>query len=151
RDTIRKKGETAMTSINKTAMKSRTRTDATGVGLVKPPPEVKVPEVPAGFVSSNPKDYRGFRPKGSELAVVPDVVLELGQFHDYEIVFGRTAPPVGNVTQALEAASQWTALLADSSDWFGYVKSQEGMAWKDTLTLVDRLKAPFELASVHDP
>jgi hypothetical protein len=77
--------------------------------------------------------------------------LELAQFNDYEAVFGRTAPPVAGITQALEAASQWTALLADSSEWLGYVKSQEGMAWKDTLTLVDNLKAPFELASTHDP
>jgi hypothetical protein len=32
-----------------------------------------------------------------------------------------------------------------------YVKAGEGMAWKDTLTLTDRLKAPFALASANDP
>jgi hypothetical protein len=44
-----------------------------------------------------------------------------------------------------------SAMLADSTAWFGYVKSQEGMAWKYTLILVDKLKAPFALASQHDP
>ena len=134
-----------------TQKKSPIRVTSTGMGLVKPPPEVAVPRAPSGFVPSNPKDYRGFRPKSSELAVVPDVVLELGQFADYEEVFGRTAPPVENVSRALDAVAQWTALLAETSSWMEYVKSQEGMGWKDTLTLVDRLKAPFELASGHDP
>ena len=120
-------------------------------GLVKPPPNVNVPTVPAGFVPSNTKDYRGFRPKSSELAVVPDVVVELGGFSNYQTVFGLTAPPVEDIAQALDASSQWTAVLADSTDWDEHVKSQEGMAWKDTLTLVDRLKAPFALASAHDP
>ncbi|HEY2510793.1 MAG TPA: hypothetical protein VGI39_08055, partial [Polyangiaceae bacterium] len=106
-----------------------------------------VPRVPAGFVPSNPKDYRGFRPKSSELAVVPDVVIELESFSDYVAVFAKTAPPEANIAQALDASLLWTAMLADSTEWFGYVKSQEGMAWKDTLTLVDKLKGPFALAS----
>src|SRR5262249_11737636 len=126
-------------------------TPAPGPGLVKPPPNVKLPSPPACFVPSNPKDYRGFRPKSSELAAVPDVIMELRAFSDYEGVFGKTAPPLADVTQSLDASSQWTALLADSSDWIGYVKSQEGMAWKDTLSVVDKLKAPFQLASTHDP
>jgi hypothetical protein len=31
------------------------------------------------------------------------------------------------------------------------VKSLEGMAWKDTLSLIDRLKGPFALAGANDP
>ena len=139
------------TSKKKSSDTTQARPETTGVGLVKPPPDVKAPAVPAGFVRSNPKDYRGFRPKDSELAVIPDVIVELAQFDDYESVFGRTAPAVLSVIQALEAASQWTALLSGASDWDAYVRSQEGMAWKDTLTLVDKLKGPFELASAHDP
>ncbi|HEY2511736.1 MAG TPA: hypothetical protein VGI39_12800, partial [Polyangiaceae bacterium] len=135
-------GVTGGTSLKATAL---------GVGIVKPPPNVTVPTVPAGFVPSNPKDYRGFRPKSSELAVVPDVVIELENFSDYVAVFGKTAPPEANIAQALDASLSWTAMLADSTEWFGYVKSQEGMAWKDTLTLVDKLKGPFALASQHDP
>jgi hypothetical protein len=122
-----------------------------GPGLVKPPPNVTIPAPPVGFVPANPKDYRGFRPKSSELAVVPDAVVELASFTDYSAVFGMTAPPVGDLTQTLGASQQWTSLLADSSDWERYVKSQEGMAWMTTLTLMDKLKAPFALASAHDP
>ena len=64
----------------------------TGPGIVKPPPSVTIPSPPAGFVPSNPKDYRGFRPKSAELAVVPDAVMELQAFSDYDTVFGKTAP-----------------------------------------------------------
>jgi hypothetical protein len=55
------------------------------------------------------------------------------------------------VTHALEASSQWTAHLAEATAWVGYVKSQERMAWKDTLTLIGDLKGPFALASTQDP
>ncbi len=121
------------------------------VGTVKPPPVVKVPKAPAGFIPPSAADYRGFRPKRAELAVVPDVVLELQAFSDYASVFGKTAPPAAHVASALEGASKWSTLLAASVAWMDFVKAGEGMAWKDTLTLTDRLKAPFELASANDP
>ena len=124
---------------------------APGPGIVKPPPTVTIPSPPAGFVPANPKDYRGFRPKSSEIAAVPDSVVELQNFTNYNVVFGSTAPAVGDLAQGLDASLLWTSLLADSSDWMAYVKSQEGMAWMVTLTLVDKLKAPFALASANDP
>src|SRR5579883_700926 len=46
-------------------------------GIVKPPPKAKVPKAPAGFIPPSAADYRGFRPKRAELAVVPDAVMEL--------------------------------------------------------------------------
>ena len=121
------------------------------VGSVKPPPAVKVPKAPAGFIPPSAADYRGFRPKRAELAVVPDAVLELRSFSDYAHVFGMTAPRADLVAVALESASKWSALLAGSTSWMDFVKAGEGMAWKDTLTLTDRLKAPFALASANDP
>ena len=121
------------------------------IGSVKPPPSVKVPKAPVGFIPPSAADYRGFRPKRAELAVVPDVVLELRSFSDYGHVFGMTAPRADLVAVALESASKWSALLAGSTSWIDFVKAGEGMAWKDTLTLTDRLKAPFALASANDP
>jgi hypothetical protein len=63
----------------------------------------------------------------------------------------KTAPPVDHVSQALDAAGQWSELLVETQNWMSYVKSLEGMAWKDTLTLIDRLKGPFALAGANDP
>ena len=124
---------------------------STGPGVVKPPPNVTIPSPPAGFVPANPKDYRGYRPTSSELSAVPDAVMELQSFANYATVFGSTAPSVSDLTQALDASLAWTALLADSHDWESYVKSQEGMGWMATLALVEKLKAPFALATANDP
>ena len=121
------------------------------VGIVKPPPAVKVPQPPAGFIPPSAADYRGFRPKRAELAVVPDAVLELHGFSNYGAVFGMTAPPADHVAGALDGASMWSTLLAASTAWMDFVKAGEGMAWKDTLTLTDKLKAPFALATANDP
>jgi hypothetical protein len=115
------------------------------------PPQVTVPGVPSGFVPAAPADFRGFRPMASEIAAVPDAVAELQGFTDYGTVFGITAPPSGQVAQRLTVAAQWTALLSSSSGWYKYVKSQEGMAWKDALSLVDGLKVPFDLATTASP
>ena len=45
----------------------------------------------------------------------------------------------------------WSTLLSASTSWMDFVKAGEGMAWKDTLTLTDKLKAPFALATANDP
>jgi hypothetical protein len=102
-------------------------------------------------VPANSKDYCGYRPKSSELAAAPDAIVELRSFTNYSVVFGSTAPSVDDLAQALDASLQWASMLADTSDWTAFVKSQEGMAWMATLLLVDKLKAPFSLASTNDP
>jgi hypothetical protein len=87
----------------------------------------------------------------SELASVPDAILELEKFNNYTGLFGITAPPSSQVGQRLNVAAQWTSLLAESTAWYTYVKSQEGVAWKDALELVAKLKTPFQLATASNP
>jgi hypothetical protein len=110
---------------------------------VNSPPVVTVPSAPNGFIPVSAIDLRGFRPMQSELASVPDAILELKKFANYTGLFGITAPPAAQVSQRLHVAAQWTSLLAQSTAWYTYVKSQEGMAWKDALELVAKLKTPF--------
>jgi hypothetical protein len=83
----------------------------------------------------------------SEIAALPDAVAELQGFTDYTSLFGITAPPRDELVQRLSIAAQWTSVLSQSSGWLKYVKSQEGMAWKDALLLTEQLKVPFQLAS----
>jgi hypothetical protein len=118
---------------------------------VSPPPQVTIPPVPGGFVPVSGADLRGFHPLASQIAAVPDSITELQTFTNYGALFGITAPDVGQLTQRLNVASQWTALLSQTSAWYKYVKSQEGMAWKDALELVFQLQTPFELASQANP
>ncbi len=118
---------------------------------VNTPPDATVPTVPAGFVPVNPLDLRGWRPLQSELASVPDAIMELNNFPNYTALFGITAPPAAQVSARLTVAAEWTTLFASTTAWYTYVKSQEGMAWKDALELAENLKAPFQLAAASNP
>lgn len=118
---------------------------------ISAPPQVTIPPVPSGFVPVTGADLRGYHPLASQVAAVPDAVLELQSFGNYTALFGITAPPVDQLAQRLGVASQWTALLSQSSAWYKYVKSEEGMAWKDALELLDKLKVPFQLATAASP
>jgi len=118
---------------------------------VAPPPTVTIPAVPSGFVPITGADLRGFHPQASQVAAVPDALAELQTFTNYTAMFGITAPDLAQLTQRLDVALQWTTLLSQSSAWTAYVKSQEGMAWKDALLLVESLETPFGLASQANP
>jgi hypothetical protein len=115
------------------------------------PPPVTMPAVPAGFVAANPADLRGYRALASQVAAVPDALAELQVFGNYAAVFGITAPDVGQLTQRLSVAYDRTMLLSQTTAWYKYAKSQQGMAWKDAQLLLDALKPPFGLAATANP
>jgi hypothetical protein len=115
------------------------------------PPDVAVPTPPSGYMPVSAVDLRGFRPLQSELATVGDAVAEIQGIPNWGLLFGITAPPASEIAPRLQVASDWTSLLAVSSAWYVYVKSQEGMAWKDALLSMESLKAPFQLASTASP
>jgi hypothetical protein len=118
---------------------------------VSPPPPVTLPPIPNGFVPVNAADLRGYRPMASEIAALPDAIVELQGFSDYLTLFGITAPPLDELVQRLSIAGQWTSVLSQTLGWSKYVKSQEGMAWKDALEFTEKLKAPFQLATAANP
>ncbi len=119
--------------------------------LMSGPPSVTVPVPPSGFVPVRAIDLRGYRPMQSELASVPDAILELGQVPNWGPIFGITAPAATSVAQRLQVGAQWTALRAQSDSWSSYVNSQEGMAWKDALEVLNSLKPAFALATAASP
>jgi hypothetical protein len=111
-----------------------------------PPPDAKIPAPPQGFVPTHGHDYRGLLPKKTELAVLPDVVVELRASADFNQLFGKTIPPLATVLQTLDAAQQWSSMRAKSSEWDLYCRTQEGLAWKDTRALIASMKPAFDLA-----
>jgi hypothetical protein len=110
-----------------------------------------IPAVPVGFVPANPDDLRGFRVLASQVAAVPDAITALQGFGNYTAVFGITAPDVGQLTQRLGVAYDWTMLLSQTAAFYKYARSQHGMAWKEALQMIDALKPPFDLASSANP
>jgi hypothetical protein len=125
--------------------------DPSAVPVMGAAPTVSIPVPPSGFVPVPGIDLRGYRPMQAELASVPDAVLELGQVPNWGLIFGITAPAATSVAQRLQVAAQWTSLRAQSDAWSSYVNSQEGMAWKDALEVVNSLKPAFALATAASP
>jgi hypothetical protein len=125
--------------------------DFASIPLVSSPPTVAIPSVPGGYVPTPGVDLQGYRPIASEVASVPDAVLELASFPNWGLIFGMTAPPASQVAQRLQVAAQWSAVLAATEAWFEYVKSQTGLAWKSGLEVMQDLKAPFQLAATQSP
>jgi hypothetical protein len=133
-----------------TAVSSSAPSDGNGFPVNRPP-QVAIPPVPEGFVPIDPLDVRGWYPMQSELAAVPDAIADLDGFVDYTALFGITAPPAALVSARLSAAAGWTTLYASTIAWCEYVRSQQGVAWREALELVDELKAPFRLAAARNP
>ena len=112
------------------------------------PPDVTIPVPPAGFVPVPAIDLRGYRPLQSELATVSDAILELKAIPNWSQIFGITAD---DPTDRLQVASDWTGIMSQTDDWYSYVKSQEGMAWKDALEVMSTLKTPYQYAATANP
>ena len=81
---------------------------------------------------------------------MPGVLKELTRFEDYAGVFGKTAPPLPAVMQTFQAASEWSATRAKAAAFDAYARDQEGMAWRDVHTFMDRMQPAFELAAQGD-
>jgi hypothetical protein len=95
--------------------------------------------------------FKGYRPMQTELAAVSDAIDELNAFASWTNVFGITAPSASSIADRLTVAAGWTALYAQSESWASYTKSQQGMAWKDALEVLEALKPAFQLALEASP
>jgi hypothetical protein len=115
------------------------------------PPVVTVPVPPVTYDPTVTIDYRSAQPRSAELAAVSGAAREVGDFTDWDAVFGKTAPPAAQLQQALQTVAAWTTLLVASNLWFVYVRDSAAIAWKDARGLVEALKVPFALASAADP
>jgi hypothetical protein len=113
------------------------------VGL---PPAVTMPTRPAGFVAPSPRVYQGFHPSSSEVEAASTAVVELTGFANYGSVFGPLAPTAAAVANALNLAVQWRNMRDSTESWDAYVRAEDGLAWKNALTLADELKPLFLIA-----
>lgn len=118
------------------------------VGL---PPDVTIPTRPAGFVAPSPRVYQGFHPSKAEVRAASTAVVELTGFASYASVFGPLAPTAPTVANALNVAVQWRNMRDSTEAWDEYVRAEDGLAWKDALTLADELKPLFLIAVSKNP
>jgi len=119
--------------------------------VVDPPPDGVIPSPPVGFVEANPKEFQGCRPKAAQVGVSPLVVTELTSSPTYGDDLGPTAPPARMIASAVNLAYRWRLIRNATEAWLAYVRTQDGLAWRDALALVTQLE-PFVLAAVtRDP
>jgi len=127
--------------------------DPATVPIMDPAPTMTFPAITAGFVPVPSAELAGYRPLQTELAVTSDAIYELTQFVNWALLFGVAAPGLtaSSVAQRIQVAAGWTALLAASTGWVSYVKSQEGTAWKYALEVTGSLKPSFQIAVTANP
>jgi hypothetical protein len=119
--------------------------------VVDAPPENSVPTPPPGFVDIDGKEFLGFHAKAAQVAVSPVVAAELASSSDYESLFGATAPAAQTVASAVEIAYEWRLVRTATEAWSRYVGTEDGLAWKNALTLLAQLEPLFDAAVVRNP
>jgi hypothetical protein len=108
------------------------------------PPVVVIPEVPDNFTApTTMRGFKGYYPNKSELAALPGALSDLGNFAEYATVLGNTAPPASAVTSTVSVGMSWRQLRISTEAWDAYVKTQDAIAWKAAVTLLDEVKVLF--------
>jgi trimeric autotransporter adhesin len=136
-----------------------TATSTTTVALPAPalasvpdtPPSQTAPTVPNGFSAPDMREFMGFRPNRTELSAMPAAINDLGNFVDYAALLGIGAPAATSVSGAITLGVQWRAQRGLAEAWDTYAKTQDAIAWKAALTLLEELKPLFLGAVVKKP
>ena len=149
-----------MKALNQSSKKASTK-NVSGAGVtspptpttsVAPPPNPNaVPTPPAGFVAPPGSVFTGVRPKKTELAAMPQALLDLQAFANFATVLGPSAPPEAQFAGAVGVAQKWSAARNAAQTWDAYCMTEEGLAWVTLRALMAQVGPAFEWASKLDP
>jgi hypothetical protein len=112
---------------------------------------VTIPSPPTGFVELSLVDYRGFHVSKKEVAAASTAIADLASFTSYQALLGGSAPEASAVSSALSLGLGWRTLRDLTDTWDAYVRTQDAMAWKAALMLLDELKPLFLIAVAKNP
>lgn len=116
-----------------------------------PPPNAVIPPAPAGFTPQKGGFANGTKPRGSELALAPDALIELRGLVNYAAILGQTVPVQADVIQSLDVCAQWSIMRKGTRAWEKYSANEEGVAWTGMRLMMARLGPAFALAVAGDP
>jgi len=139
------------TSSTSTEAPSAPSTTASTVVLSTTPAVLDLPPIPPGAVQQDLLAFRGNHPRMSEVAAVPDVVLEVSTSTTYASIFGPSMPAAGPFVVMLQNAAGWTSQRVALEAYLGYAKGQEGLAWKAVRPNLDLARAVYEVAVTKNP
>jgi hypothetical protein len=115
------------------------------------PPAGTAPIVPNGFAAPDMREFVGYRPNQLELTAMPAAISDLGKFVDYAALLGIGAPATTTVVGAITLGVQWRAQRGLAEAWDTYVRTQDAIAWKAALMLLEELKPLFLGAVAKKP
>ena len=112
------------------------------VTLSTTPQALDLPPIPPGPTDSGSL-ARGYFPRASEAAALPDVALEVATSTTYTSTFGPSMPTVGPFVVMLQNAAEWTTQRIALEAYLAYAKGQEGLAWKALRPHLDQAKEVY--------
>lgn len=120
--------------------------------FVSPPPaNANIPVPAADYAPATPGEFKNVVPRQSELAAMPQAIIDLNNFSDFAQVFGSTAPSHAEVTECFNLGRDWSTMRQSTSKWDGYCVLQEGYSWQTIRALIARLGPAFQLALMANP
>jgi hypothetical protein len=125
---------------------------AAKVPSVAPPPTTaNIPIPPAGFTPATPGEFRSVVPRKAELAAMPQALIDLSKFTDFDRLFAAIGLTQVDVTQCLLMGSLWSSMRVSTSQWDEFSVLQEGYAWRAIRATLLRLEQAFQLAAQANP
>jgi hypothetical protein len=113
------KNDRAMTTHPTTTHTQETTTmSTTGPTPIDPPPaSANIPSVPAGFTRASPGESRIVAPRKSELAAVPQALIDPSKFASFDSYFAGIGITRAQFTQKLLSGSLWSSMRLTTAEW----------------------------------
>ena len=122
------------------------------VPSVDPPPaSANIPTPPADFTPATPGEFRSVVPRKAELAAMPQALMDLSKFSDFDKMFAGIGLTQAEITLCLLMGSRWSTMRVATSRWDEYSVLQEGYAWRAIRAALLRLEQAFLLAAQANP
>ncbi len=116
-----------------------------------PPASAVIPIPPTDFTPAAPGEFRAIVPRKAELTALSQALADLSRFSTFDQTMGALAPTLADVTAALKAGAQWTAMVQATSLWASYANLMQGLAWRSIRVQMDSLRPAFVLAKKRNP
>ncbi len=114
-------------------------------------PDLHLPTPPDDQAHAVPGEFRTVVPCRTELTALPQALLDLAAFVDFDHVLGATAPPHAETRAALASAAAWSSLRQLLAKWDQHAAVQEGLAWTTVRAHLGSVRPAFALALRRNP
>ena len=126
-------------------------TATSAVSIPNAPPLGSVPVPPDGYAPAPPRAFRNAVPRRAELTALPQALVDLASFGEYDAMLGATAAPHAELFQALTTSASWTSMCRRTQEWAKYASLMEGLSWERVRRQLETVRPAFALALKRNP